>query len=109
MMLTDKQRAQTALRQRRFRKRQQEARKRELKEKGLPPMPTISTMPGTARWQAALESAEALLGDVVAEMENYYDDRTETWQDSIAGADHQQRQHDLNKMLSELGEILLLW
>ena len=72
-------------------------------------MPAISTMPGTARWHAAVQSAEALLDDVVEEMSAYYDERSETWCESVAGSEHAERQRDLNKMLSELGQILILW
>ena len=80
-MLTEKQRSQAALRQSRFRKRQQEARRREQREKGLPPMPKITAMPGSARWKATIEAAEALL----------------------------QRKKRLTKMAETLSEMAMLW
>jgi hypothetical protein len=106
-MLTEKQRAQTAARQQRFRKRQQEARRCEQRKKGLPPMPAIPTMPGTARWGATLQSAEALLSQAAEEMEAYYEERSECWQEGGAGAEHADRQEALESILSELQQMLI--
>ena len=106
-MLTEKQRVQTAARQQRFRQRQQEARRSEQKKKGLPPMPAISTMPGTARWSATLKSAEALLSQAIEEMGTYYDERSEGWQQSEAGSEHTERQEALESVLSELQQVLI--
>jgi len=105
-MLTEKQRVQTAARQQRFRQRQQEARRCEQKKKGLPLMPAISTMPGTARWGATLRSAEALLSQTIEEMATYYYARSESWQESDAGSEHTERQEALESVLSELQQIL---
>jgi len=104
-MLTEKQLVQTAARQQRFRKRQQEARQCEQRKKGLPPMPAISTIPGTARWGATLRSAEALLSQAVEEMAAYYDERSECWQEGDAGVEHAERQEALESVLSELQQV----
>jgi hypothetical protein len=108
-MLTERQRAQTALRQKLFRKRQKEARRKEQLEKGLPPMPAISSMPGKARWQATIEAAEELVRQAALEMEMYQEVRSEAWCESYAGEEHQQREKDLTKIADTLGEILILW
>lgn len=99
-MLTEKQRALTALRQQRFRERQQAARREEQAAKGLPALPAIPTMAGTARWRAALASARALVAQVEVEMACYYDARSETWQESDAGAQFLERQEGVEAILS---------
>ena len=67
-MLTDKQRAQTAARQQRFRERQQALRRQDQAAKGLPKLPAISTIPGQARWRNALVAAQALVEQVADEL-----------------------------------------
>ena len=106
-MLSEKQRAQTAIQQQRFRKRQQQARRREQTEKGLPPMPAISTMPGNARWHAAIHSAEALLSQVVDEMTTYYDERSEAWQEGDAGTEYAERLEAVKTALDDLEQLLV--
>jgi hypothetical protein len=104
-MLTDKQRAQTAARQKRFRERQQEARLREQQKKGLPRMPAITTMPGQARWRAALQSAHVLVAQVDDEMATYYAQRSESWQEGEAGVEFAERQEAVAVVLSGLEEL----
>jgi hypothetical protein len=108
-MLTEKQRAQAALRQRRFRIRQQAIRRREQREKGLPPMPKIAAMPGTARWKATIEAAETLLTQAAEEMDEYWEYRSETWQESYAAEELLQRKKRLTKMAETLSEMAMLW
>jgi hypothetical protein len=69
-------------RQAAYRMRQKGALDRMLARKGLPALPTISAMPGTARWKAALASAQALLEQTQAEIDDYIQDRSEAWQES---------------------------
>ena len=107
-MLTAKQRAQTAARQRRFRQRQQEARGREQQQKGLPPLPAITSMPGHARWQAAFQWAQALLRQVQEEMSAYYEARSETWQEGEAGAEFVERQEALEAVVGQQHLLLRL-
>jgi hypothetical protein len=108
-MLTEKQRAQAALRQSRFRKRQQEVRRREQREKGLPPMPKITAMPGKARWQATVEAAEALLSQAAEEMEEYWENRSETWKESYAASELLQRRKRLTKIAETLNYMAFEW
>jgi hypothetical protein len=106
-MLTDKQRAQTAARQQRFRQRQQEARRREQAAKGLPALPAIATLPGYNRWRSSLEAAHALVVTVQEEMASYYDARSEVWQEGDAGMLFQERQEAVEALLSQWEEVTL--
>ena len=44
-------------------------------------MPAIPSMPGNARWRAALNQAHCLLVQTASEMQDYHDDRSEQWQE----------------------------
>lgn len=81
-MPTPRKHANAAARQAAFRVRRERARKEDLKEKGLPPLPRLSTVPGNARWTKILERAAVLLSTVVDERDAYRDDRSEAWQES---------------------------
>jgi hypothetical protein len=74
-----------------YRKRQAEARRLEMKRKGLPDLPPIPTMPGERRWWTMLCEATALVQMVLDEREAYYDDRSEEWQESEKGDAFQER------------------
>ncbi len=106
-MLTDKQRAQTAARQQRFRERQAQARRAEQAAKGLPALPAITSMPGQVRWRSALASAHLLIAQVQDEMASYYEERSETWQESDAGEAFVARQEGVEAVLSQLDELLV--
>jgi hypothetical protein len=77
--------ASHAHRQAAYRRRCEEARRQLLQEKGLPALPAIATMPGTPRWRQAIANAVNLLTMVGDEMEAYFDDRLEEWQESERG------------------------
>ena len=106
-MLTQRQQAQTALRQERFRQRQQEARRQELAAKGLPALPAIPTMPGRRRWRVAVQTAAALLAQVEEEMTAYYEGRSETWQESDAGVEFLGQQDEVSAVVSQIDELTL--
>jgi hypothetical protein len=78
-------------RQAAYRKRQEEDRIRQLQERGLPPLPVISTIPGIHRWRRALCAAATLMTLVAEEMEAYYDARTDQWRDSDRGEEFAER------------------
>ena len=78
-------------RQAAYRRRCQQARNRQLQEKGLPELPAISTIPGTARWKQAIANAGHLLSLVEQEMQTYYDDRSDSWLESERGDQFQER------------------
>ena len=90
-----------------YRKRQAVQRKRELCDKGLPPMPQIPTMPGTKRWDAAMAAAHALLETTLYEMSGYFDDRFETWQESERGEEHHARIDELQEVSDALSALIL--
>ncbi len=106
-MLTQKQREQTAARQQRYRARQEQARRQEQASKGLPAFPGIPTMPGHARWRAGLAAAAALVAQVSEEMEGYYEERSEGWQESETGTGFAERQEMVAEVLSQLEELTL--
>ena len=93
-------------RQAAYRKRQAMERRRELADKGLPPLPRISTMPGAARWSAAVEKCVALLDMVREEMTEYYDERSEVWKRQNYRADLcQDNIKILERLVSKLEEL----
>ena len=100
-----KKHASRAARQTAYRLRCQEARAQEQKQQGLPALPTLPTLPGTARWRAAVGSAQLLLETTQAEMQAYFDERTETWQESERGQLFTERLQALETALSSLEEI----
>ena len=106
-MLTEKQRMQAALRQHRFRQRQREAPRREQVAKGLPALPAMPTLPGDRRWHASLLAAEALVRQVHEEMDAYYSERSENWQEGEAGMQFEQRQEAVKGILTQLEEAAL--
>lgn len=79
-----------AARQRAYRTRREQARQIALKQKGLPSLPAIPTLPGWSRWNASFFAAHALIADSLSEMQSYFDDRSETWQESERGEEHQE-------------------
>ena len=104
-MSTEKQRAQIAMRQQRFRQRQATTRRAEQQAKGLPALPAIPTMPGNVRWSAMIEQAHVLLSEAVDEMQSYHDDRSEQWQDSSKAEDLLAKLDHLQETMAQLQEI----
>ena len=88
-----------------YRQRCQQARAAELSAKGLPPLPAIATLPGWPRWNASLKAAHELLTCTLDELQRYYDDRSEDWQESERGEEHQERIDSLEAVLDALDEI----
>ena len=100
--MTDKQRAQTALRQERFRLRQELIRQAEQAAKGLPALPRIASLPGHARWRSMVAQASLLLETASAEMQSYHDDRSEAWQESSQAEALLERIELLQETVSQL-------
>ena len=71
-----------ALKQAAYRRRCQAAHQDQLRSKGLPALPPLPQIPARARWRAALKSACALLEQTTCEMRAYYEDRSESWQET---------------------------
>jgi len=59
--------------------------------KGLPALPPIPAMPGSARWRAAAKMAHDLLDTVCNEMRAYADDRSQQWQESERAEEFEER------------------
>ena len=68
-----------AARQAAYRKRQNDARNTQLR------LPAIPTLPGRRRWRAITKRVLALLRTMQTEMQDYCDERSETWQESERG------------------------
>ena len=79
-----------AARQSAYRARREQARQNALTQKGLPSLPAIATLPGWTRWNASFTAAHALIADSLGEMQSYFNDRSETWQESERGEEHQE-------------------
>ena len=74
-----------AARQAAYRERQKQAQSAQLQAKSLPPLPSLPTMPGQARWNALLKQAHWALAQVCQEMDEYAAARSENWQESQRG------------------------
>lgn len=97
--------ASAAERQAAFRLRSEQARQAEIAAKGLPPLPVIPSMPGWPRWNATFRMAHALLDGAVTEMRDYFDDRSDAWQESDRGEEHQERITSAEAILEALEEL----
>jgi hypothetical protein len=97
--------ASHAARQAAYRQRCRQARANEQAQRGLPALPSVPTLPGTARWQAAVSSARLLLETVQAEMQAYFEERSEAWQEGERGQQFTERLEALEAGLSSLEEM----
>jgi len=91
-----------AAKQRAYRARQVQARRAEQQAKGLPPAPPLPTLPSSARWQALLIQARLALETVRDEMQAYYEDRSEAWQQGERAATLAEQIDQLEVVLNEL-------
>ncbi len=88
-----------------YRKRMALSQQELLARKGLPPLPAIPTLPGTARWSAMIEQAHILLSEAVDEMQNYHDDRSEQWQDSAKAEELLAKVETLQETMAQIQEV----
>ena len=95
-----------AARQAAYRARREQARKADLAAKGLPSLPVIATLPGWTRWNASLMAAHAMIACTLEEMNGYFDDRSESWQVSDRGEDHQALIAAVEEVLDGLGGLI---
>lgn len=93
-------------RQAAYRTRQAIARKKQLAERGLPSLPTLASLPGNARWNAAIRRSVDMLTLVRDEMADYFDERSEAWQEGDRGVIHQERGETLDEWLSALDDLV---
>lgn len=85
-MPTPRLHANPAARQAAYRERRAESRRKELEAKRMPALPAVASMPGITRWNALVRQASLLLQTVQEEMEEYYEERSATWQETERGA-----------------------
>ena len=74
-----------AQRQAAYRHRAAAAQQQQWAVQRLPPPPPIPTMPGWRRWEALNRHILQLLQAVQEEMQAYYEERSEAWQESERG------------------------
>src|SRR5258706_16104644 len=90
-----------------YRARQENARQVAVASKGLPSLPVIATMPGWARWNASFQSAHELIADTLGEMQDYYEERSESWQESDRGEEHQEKIASVEAVVDALSDLLV--
>lgn len=88
-----------------YRSRVQNAHNALVQSKGLPSLPAISGMPGYPRWKRIRGQAMNLLVLEADEMETYYEERSEAWQESERGEEFLVRIERLQDMISQLEEL----
>ncbi len=104
-MPTPKQHASAADKQRAYRERQKQARTEEQQAKGLPALPRILTLPGTARWKTLIEAARLQLETARDEMQDYLDERSQEWQGSDRAESHRARLESIEAAIAALEEV----
>jgi hypothetical protein len=94
-----------AQRQAAYRARTEATRSAELAQRGLPSLPSIPSLPGTLRWNAALRYITAMLTTVQTEMRDYFEDRSESWQEGERGEEHQEKMASVEAVLDALSDL----
>jgi hypothetical protein len=94
-----------AAKQRAYRARQAQARRAEQQAKGLPPAPPLPTLPSRLRWQALLAQAQLALETAHDEMQAYFEDRSEAWQQGERAATLVEQIDQLEVVLAELAAL----
>src|SRR5664280_2292657 len=97
--------ADNAARHQAYRARQDQARRADLQAKGLPPVSPLPTLPSQARWQALISRARLSLETARDEMQAYYDDRSEAWQQGERAAALAEQIDHLEVVLAELDAL----
>jgi hypothetical protein len=97
--------ASAAARQAAFRVRRESARQAILASKGLPALPAIPSLPGWPRWNASFVSAQELMTETLSQMQDYFDARSESWQEGERGEDHQEKITLVEAVLDALSEL----
>lgn len=105
-MSRPKKHASGAQRQAAYRARCRHARQIELSARGLPPLPSVPSMPGWPRWNAAFRLAHGLIEGAERELQDYFDARSESWQESERGEEHQERMECVESVLDALEPLI---
>ena len=73
--------------------------------RSVPPAPAISSIPAQARWSALVHQAGSTLKAVHNEMENYFQSRSEAWQEDERGEAFQEKKDALEEVIGALEEF----
>lgn len=65
----------------------------------------IVSVPGRGRWKAMVKAASVLLDCAASEMQDYFDQRSEQWQDSQAGESLAEMLESVQEALASLEDI----
>lgn len=95
-----------AARQAAYRARREQAAREAAKQRGLPPLPALPSMPGTARWNAALTLAHRLVEEVGQQMQTYFDERSLAWQEGDRAQDFTARLEAIEEAREALDLLL---
>lgn len=96
--------ASNAARQAAFRRRRDQTTEALQQAKGLTPLPSIQTIPGWSRWRQVLSQAEQALRQVHEQMQDYYDDRSEEWQESEKADEFTERTEAVEELVEQITE-----
>lgn len=66
---------------------------------------SIPSVPGQRRWKAMLKAASALLDCAAKEMQDYFDQHSERWQDSQAGESLAEMLESVDDALASLEDV----
>lgn len=106
-MPTPKQYDSPAARQKAFRDRKAQAIKEQLAAKQFPNAVAVSNIPSMTRWKALHTNAQATLEAMQSEMQAYYDERSEQWQEGDKGQHFQDLLDQLDQAKTAVDEITL--
>lgn len=70
-----------------------------------PPKNKLSPQTAKKRWTELLNQASAALTTRRDEMQEYFDERSESWQEGEKGAEFQERIDALDSILEELADL----
>lgn len=104
-MPTPRRYATQALRQAAYRQRTRRSQDNLLLQRGLPKGSAIPSIPGTARWKAAIKQSKELMDMVVEEMQGYHDDRSEEWQETTQAEALIERMEALQELIDQFDAV----
>jgi len=93
--------ASNAERQAAYRKRRAAAVKAQAAIAPLPALPALPTIPGDARWRIAMQHSYCLAEQTIEQMNEYFNDRREAWQEGERGEDFQERTEALEAIYDD--------
>ena len=95
-----------AQRQAAYRRRRKQVQCDVLVPTDLPAVPKLTAIPATERWRKGIAQAHGLLVLVQREMQDYYDERSEKWQEGEKGDAFQERLDQIEEALGYVADLL---